>query len=82
MRDSNARITRWYLSMQPSRFTISHIPEVTSLLTFSHTCGRETRGGGGVCDGLGETPQERCPVGTNLPHCELLTILGHTIHGH
>ena len=26
MRDSNARITRWYLSMQPYRFSISHVP--------------------------------------------------------
>ena len=26
MRDSNARITRWYLSMQPYRFIINHIP--------------------------------------------------------
>ncbi|XP_048881447.1 uncharacterized protein LOC125748837 [Brienomyrus brachyistius] len=26
MRDSNARITRWYLSMQPYRFTINYIP--------------------------------------------------------
>lgn len=26
MRDSNARITRWYLSMQPFRFSVHHIP--------------------------------------------------------
>lgn len=26
MRDSNARITRWYLSMQPYRFIVQHVP--------------------------------------------------------
>ncbi|KAG5852333.1 hypothetical protein ANANG_G00061280 [Anguilla anguilla] len=26
MRDSNARITRWYLSMQPYKFSIRHVP--------------------------------------------------------
>ena len=26
MKDSNARITRWYLSMQPYKFTIRHVP--------------------------------------------------------
>lgn len=26
MKDSNARITRWYLSVQPYRFSIQHVP--------------------------------------------------------
>ncbi len=30
MRDTNARITRWYLSIQPYKFTIQHVPGKTN----------------------------------------------------
>ena len=64
MRDSNARITSWYLSMQPYQFSISHVPGRDNTMETSspNPAGVRPEVGGCVpgCVTVQRTAQERC----------------------
>ena len=52
MRDTNGRITRWCLAMQPYRFTVHHIPGKDNITAdYLSRWPSEDFEGGGVCDG-------------------------------
>lgn len=50
MRDTNGRITHWYLAMQPFRFTVQHIPGEMNLTAeyLSRWGGESSEGRGNV----------------------------------
>ena len=57
MKDTNGRITRWYLAMQPFRFTVLHVPgRDNATADYLSRCSSGIPEGGecvtGVCDGL------------------------------
>ena len=59
MKDTNGRITRWYLALQPYRFAVAHIPgksnATADFLSRSH--GEFPEGGESVMDADASTPQ-------------------------
>ncbi|XP_071063354.1 uncharacterized protein [Pseudochaenichthys georgianus] len=56
MKDTNGRITRWYLALQPFRFNIQHIPGKDNVTAdYLSRCFSESLEGGGVCDGHSHT---------------------------